>query len=65
MPAVKRWFHGHEGRWLVVLDRADTIDNDQNIFYIDQDYLMPNARTAHRRYVTELDGQGDDDIGGG
>ena len=25
--AVKRWFEGRKGRWLVVLDSADVIDN--------------------------------------
>ena len=29
VPAVKRWSQGQEGRWLVVLDSADTVDNDQ------------------------------------
>lgn len=29
ITAVKSWFHGHEARWLVVLDNADTIGNDR------------------------------------
>ena len=34
VPAVKRWFQSREGRWLVILDSADTIDNDQDIISI-------------------------------
>lgn len=43
VPAVKRWFQGREGRWLVVLDIADTIDNDHDKSYIDLDYFVPDA----------------------
>ena len=45
--AVKRWFHGREGRWLVVLDSADTIDDDQQKSYIDLDYFIPDAPGVH------------------
>ena len=47
VPAVKRWFYGREGRWLVILDSADTIDNDQDKSYIDLEYLMPDAPGVH------------------
>ena len=47
IAAVKRWFHGREGRWLVVLDSADTIDDDQQTSYIDLDYFMPDAPGVH------------------
>ena len=47
VSAVKRWFYGREGRWLVVLDSADTIDDDQQKSYIDLEYLMPNAPRVH------------------
>lgn len=47
VPAVKRWFQGREGRWLVVLDSADTIDNDQHRSYIDLVYFMPDAPGVH------------------
>ena len=47
VPAVKRWFHGREGRWLVVLDSADTIDNDGDKNYIDLGYFMPDAPGVH------------------
>ncbi|KAL2058053.1 hypothetical protein ABVK25_001671 [Lepraria finkii] len=47
VPAVKRWFHGREGRWLVVLDSADTIDNDQDNSYIDLEYILPDAPGLH------------------
>ena len=43
MPAVKRWFHGRKGRWLVVLDSADVIDNDRDKSYIDLEYFLPDA----------------------
>ena len=47
VPAVKRWFHGREGRWLVVLDSADTIDNDRDKSYIDLQYFLPDAPGLH------------------
>lgn len=47
VPAVKRWFHGHEGRWLVILDSADTIDNDREKSYIDLGYFMPDTPGVH------------------
>ncbi|KAI9715703.1 MAG: hypothetical protein M1812_005855 [Candelaria pacifica] len=40
VPAVKRWFHGREGRWLVVLDSADSIDSDRDKTYIDLMYSI-------------------------
>lgn len=47
VPAVKNWFHGRERRWLVILDSADTIDDDQGRSYIDLGYLMPDAPGVH------------------
>ena len=47
VPAVKRWFHVRKGRWLVVLDSADTIDDDQQQSYIDLDYFTPDAPGVH------------------
>ena len=47
VAAVKRWFHGRERRWLVVMDSADTIDDDQQKSYIDLDYFMPDAPGVH------------------
>ena len=47
VPAVKRWFHGREGRWLVVLDSADTIDDNRDKSYIDLEYFLPNAPGVH------------------
>lgn len=37
VSAVKRWFHVCEGRWLVILNSADTIDDNQQKSYIDLD----------------------------
>ena len=47
VPAVKQWFHSHEGRWLIILDNADTIDNDQDISYINLEYFLPDAPGVH------------------
>ncbi len=47
VPAVKRWFHIREGRWLVILDSADTIDDDQQKSYIDLNYFIPDAPGVH------------------
>ena len=47
VPAVKRWFHGHKGRLLMVLDSADTIDNDRDKTYIDLGYFIPDAPGVH------------------
>ncbi|KAL8628976.1 hypothetical protein Q9189_005317 [Teloschistes chrysophthalmus] len=47
VPAVKHWFHGREGQWLVVMDSADSIDNDQDRSYIDLRYFMPDAPGVH------------------
>ena len=47
VPAVKRWFHSCEGRWLVILDSADTIDNDRDKSYIDLEYFLPDAPGLH------------------
>lgn len=47
MPAVKRWFQAWKGRWLVVLDSADTIDNEQDKSYINLNYFVPDAPGMH------------------
>ncbi|KAL9607188.1 MAG: hypothetical protein Q9167_007873, partial [Letrouitia subvulpina] len=47
VPAVKRWFNSREGRSLVVLDSADTIDNDQDNSYINLNYFLPDAPRLH------------------
>jgi len=47
VPAVKRWFQGREGRWLMVLDSVDTIDSDRDKSYIDLGYFMPDAPGLH------------------
>ncbi len=44
---VKRWFHVREGRWLVVLDSADIIDNDRDKSYIDLGYFIPAPQCSH------------------
>ncbi|KAI4194979.1 MAG: hypothetical protein LQ350_007465 [Teloschistes chrysophthalmus] len=47
VPAVKHWFDGREGQWLVVMDSADSIDDDQDRSYIDLRYFMPDAPGVH------------------
>ena len=47
VPAVKRWFHGREGRWPVILDSADTFDNDRDKSYIDLGFFMPDTPGVH------------------
>ena len=47
IPAVKSWFHGRKGRWLVVLDSADRIDNPDDQSYIDLTYFLPDAPGVH------------------
>lgn len=63
-PAVKRWFQGREGRWLVVLDSADTIENEQDRSYIDLKYFSPDmpgvdvvitSRSSTAREITQLE----------
>ena len=44
---VKRWFHKRKGQYLLVLDSADDIDNDQSKGYIDLRYFMPDAPGLH------------------
>lgn len=41
--AVKSWFHGQEGRRLLIFDSADSIDNDQDESCIDLRFFLPNT----------------------
>jgi hypothetical protein len=43
VAAIKSWFCGRTGRWLVVFDSADSIDNDQDPLYIDLGFFLPDA----------------------
>jgi tetratricopeptide (TPR) repeat protein len=45
--AVKNWFHCHSGRWLVVLDSADSIDNENEPSYIDLNSFIPDVCGVH------------------
>jgi hypothetical protein len=40
---VKNWFHGQSGRFLVIFDSADTIDDADKASYIDLNYFIPDA----------------------
>lgn len=64
VATVKRWFHGREGRWLVILDNTDIIDNDRDKSYIDLRYFIPDApgvyiiitsRSLTAKKITTLD----------
>jgi hypothetical protein len=45
--AVKNWFHGRKGRWLLVFDSADAIDDKHDAGYIDLKHYLPNAPSVH------------------
>ena len=63
--AVKRWFQGREGRWLIVLDSADMIDDEQNKSYIDLGHFLPDTPGGTRnRHISELGSLGDNTVGG-
>jgi tetratricopeptide (TPR) repeat protein len=47
VAAVKNWFQCHPGRWLVVLDSADSIDNEDQPSYIDLGSFIPDVRGVH------------------
>ncbi|RDW70414.1 hypothetical protein BP5796_08811 [Coleophoma crateriformis] len=60
---VKSWFDGRDGRWLFVLDSADTIDHDNEDSYIDLRNYIPTAssvdviittRSSEARAITKL-----------
>ena len=41
--AVKSWFQRRSGRWLMVFDSADAIDDEEDRSYIDLRYFLPDA----------------------
>lgn len=43
VPAVKSWFYRQCGWSLLVLDSADSIDNADDLLYIDLEYFLPDA----------------------
>lgn len=48
VPAVKRWFQSRQdGLWLVVLDSADAVDNEEDASYIDLRYFVPDGPKLH------------------
>jgi tetratricopeptide (TPR) repeat protein len=62
--AVKSWFQRRSGRWLVVFDSADAIDDEEDKSYIDLRYFLPDAasvtviittRSAITTEMTELE----------
>ena len=45
--AVKSWFQRRNGRWLVVFDSADAIDDEEDKSYIDLRYFLPDAPSVN------------------
>jgi hypothetical protein len=45
--AVKSWFQGHRGKWLLVFDSADAIDDKTDSAYIDLRHYVPDASSVH------------------
>jgi tetratricopeptide (TPR) repeat protein len=45
--AVKNWFYGRKGRWLLVFDSADAIDDKDDAGYIDLKHYLPTAPSVH------------------
>ncbi|KAJ4286494.1 hypothetical protein N0V90_013194 [Kalmusia sp. IMI 367209] len=45
--AVKSWFSCRQGPWLMVLDGADTIENEQSSEYIDIKHYIPDVASLH------------------
>ncbi|RDW89219.1 hypothetical protein BP6252_01251 [Coleophoma cylindrospora] len=46
IAGVKSWFDGRDGRWLFVLDSADTIDHYDEDSYIDLGFYIPTANSV-------------------
>ncbi len=45
--AVKSWFQGHRGRWLLIFDSADAIDDKTDSVYVDLRHYIPDAPSLH------------------
>jgi hypothetical protein len=56
VAAVKRWFRGQTERSLLVLDSADVIDDDDNEFYINLEFYLPDAPTVDVIIITRYIG---------
>jgi tetratricopeptide (TPR) repeat protein len=41
--AVKNWFYGRKGRWLLVFDGADSVDNENDDSFVDIQHYIPNS----------------------
>ena len=48
VPAIQRWFQSRQdGLWLLVLDSADAVDNEEDTSYIDLRYFVPDGPNLH------------------
>jgi tetratricopeptide (TPR) repeat protein len=45
--AVKSWFQGRSGRWLLIFDSADNIDDKNDPGYIDLKHYLSDAPSIH------------------
>ncbi|KAK1809758.1 hypothetical protein LTR12_015887 [Friedmanniomyces endolithicus] len=41
--AVKTWFEGRGGRWLLVYDNADSLENEGDPYFVDLQRYLPDA----------------------
>ena len=41
--AVKNWFYGRKGRWLLVFDGADSVDYENDDSFVDIQHYIPNS----------------------
>jgi len=62
--AVKNWFYGRKGRWLLVFDGADSVDNENDDSFVDIQHYIPNSpcveviittRNASAKGITSLE----------
>jgi hypothetical protein len=65
VTGVKSWFAGQQGRWLMVFDGADSIEDEEASGYIDIKHFIPCAvalniiitsRSSTAKDITELEG---------
>lgn len=63
IQTVKGWFHSRTGKWLLILDGADSIENEEDESYINLQAYLPDApsvdiilttRSSTTKEMTEL-----------
>ncbi|KAK0968529.1 hypothetical protein LTR54_018200, partial [Friedmanniomyces endolithicus] len=43
LASVKTWLEGQEGRWLLMYDNADSLDDESGPYFIDLQHYLPDA----------------------